>query len=107
MWLVPEAEIEHFISFVQHHHAQIGQAQAAALQMVAQPAGCADNDMAAGFQRPPLTLAVHAADAGKHARAAGRIEPGKFAMHLHGELPCRGNHQRQRVGRARQGRLGA
>ena len=64
--------------------------------MVAQPAGRADDDMGAAFQRPPLAAHVHATDTGADRRAGQLVEPFQLAPHLQRQLPRRGHDQPQR-----------
>ena len=91
-----KAEIEHFVGLVEHNRAQCRGVEASALQMVAQAARRANDNMAAIGQFALLAPRIHAADAGNDAPAGLRIEPGQFAMHLHREFAGRGHHQSQR-----------
>ena len=99
--LLAEAEIKHLVGLVEHRHAQRRQIEPIALQMVAQPPGRADHDVAAGAELAGFLAAIHAADAGDDARAGGLIQPGQFALHLLRQFPRRADHQGQRGARAR------
>ena len=71
--VLAEAEVEHLVGLVEDQHAQVGDVELAALQVVAQPAGRADDDVAAGGERALLAPDVHAADAGeRRGRRSGR-----------------------------------
>ena len=91
-----KAQVQHFIGFVQHGHAQLRQIQAAALDMVAQTAGGADHDMGPTLQRAAFIAIVHAPHAGGNLGACLGIEPGQFAGDLLGQFARRRNDQRKR-----------
>ena len=74
--ILAEAEIEHFVGFIEHHDLQLGKIEAAALDVVAQTARRADDDMHAFGEAPPLLTRIHAADASRDARLGVTIEPG-------------------------------
>ena len=67
-----KAEIEHLVGLVEHDGAELGYVERAAGDVIAQPAGRADDDMRAAFERPAFRAHVHAADAGADARAGIR-----------------------------------
>ena len=85
--VLAEAEVQHLVRLVQHGHAQAAEVEPPALQMVAQPPRRADDDVAPGCQRPLLRPAVHAADAGRDARAGLLVKPGQLPPHLHRQFP--------------------
>ena len=94
--IIAEAEVEHLIRLVQHHGAQPVQHQRLSLDMVAQAAGRAHNDMRAALQRAPFSADVHPAHAGGDLRAGAGIEPAKLRLHLQRQFPCWCDHQPQR-----------
>jgi len=89
-----EAEVEHLVGFVEHHDRQCGHIQRMALDMVAQAARRAHDDMHARVQGAALALGVHAADAGANARAGVTEQPGQFAFDLHRQFAGRRDDQR-------------
>ena len=93
--VLAEAEVEHLVGLVEHDGAQLRGVEAAALEMVAQAARRADDDVAAIGQRPLLAAHVHAADAGGDAGARRAIEPDQLALDLQGQLAGRRDDQRQ------------
>ncbi len=95
--ILAETQVQHLVRLVQHAGAQGGQVQRAALDMVAQAAGGADDDMGAALQRPALGAIVHAADAGGDARARLFVKPAQLARHLQGQLARGRDGQRQRL----------
>ena len=105
--LVAEAQVEHLVGLVQHHDREVAKLQPATGEVVAEPAGRADDDVAAGLQRAAFALSVHAADAGEDARAGLGIEPAQLAMHLHGKLARRRDHQGFRIAGPVKSLLGA
>ena len=96
--ILAKTEVEHLVGLVEHDGAQLRNIERAARDVVAQPAGRADDDMRALFQRSALLAHVHAADAGAEARAGFLVEPFEFAVDLHREFACRRDDQR--AGRA-------
>ncbi len=100
--ILPEAEIEHLVGLVEHDRPHLPEHERAALDMVLQPSGRADDEMRAGFELPALPTWIHAADAGDHAPAGRRIKPVELALHLHRQLPCRRHDQRHGAAGRRQ-----
>ena len=100
--ILAKAHVEHFVGFIEDDGAQRGKVQCAAFQMVAQASGCTHHDMRAAAQCTALLAGVHAADAGRHARAVLVIEPGEFAAYLQRQFARRCDNQRQRRGRGGQ-----
>ena len=94
--VLAEAQVEHLVGLVEHDGAQVPQVQPPALQVIAQAARRAHDDMAAGGQHPLLGPAVHAADAGGDAGAGRAVQPGQLALHLHRQLARRGDQQGER-----------
>jgi len=71
--------------------------QVAAVDMVLQPAWCADDDMATGGKGAGFAPGIHAADAGNDAAAGEFVEPAQLGMHLQGQLARGGDDQDQRM----------
>src|SRR3954470_18070490 len=65
--VLAKAEIEHLVSLVEHDYLQFRDVETAAAQMIAQPAGRADDDMSAGRKLALFAPGIHAADAGDDA----------------------------------------
>jgi hypothetical protein len=61
--VLAKAEVEHLVGLVEHHGAQGRGVEVAALQMVAQPPGGADDDVGALGEVALLAAGIHAADA--------------------------------------------
>ena len=97
MQILAKAHVEHFVGFVEHHGFDSCQFERAALEMVAQPPGRADNDMHAVCELAAFAAGIHAADAGDDARAGILVEPVQFALHLHRQFARRRDDQRQRL----------
>ncbi|EQB30589.1 hypothetical protein M529_19780 [Sphingobium ummariense RL-3] len=96
--ILAEAHVEHLVGFVENGRAQRGEIERAALQMIAQAARRADDDMRAAVQRPPFPAGVHAADAGRDPGARVAIEPFQFPADLQRQLARRRDDERQRGG---------
>ena len=94
-----KAEIKHLVGLVEDDGAQLGYVEGTAGDVVAQPAGRADDDMRALLERPAFLTHVHAADAGADARAGIPVEPFEFAANLHGKLAGRRDDQPARRAR--------
>jgi hypothetical protein len=61
--ILAEAEVEHLVGLVEHDG--LGrEVERAALDVVAQASGCADDDMGAVLEQAALGAGIHAADAG-------------------------------------------
>ena len=101
--VLTEAEVEHFVGFIQHHGLQIHDPETAAFQVVAQTPGRTDDDVAAGIELLTLGARVHAADASHDARADMLIKPDEFALDLQSQFPRRRDDQRHGVLRTVQG----
>ena len=97
--ILAEAEIQHLVRLVQHDGADVRQIERATRDVVAQPAGGADDDMGAAFERAPFLARVHPADARHHARTRFGIKPGQFALHLKGQFARRRHDQCKGGGR--------
>ncbi len=91
-----EPEVEHLVGLVEDDGPEAGEVEDAALDMVAQAAGRADDDVDTGMQPAPLGARVHAADAGRDRRTGLAIEPGQLAVDLQCKLTGRRDDQRQR-----------
>ncbi len=88
-----ETEIEHLVGFIEDDCAQFLHVERTAGDMVAQTAGCTDDDMRALLQRAALLGHVHAANAGGNARAGRLVEPFEFAPNLQCQFARRGDDQ--------------
>ena len=93
--VLAEAEVEHLVGLVEDHGAQLRGVETSALQVVAQAAGRADDDVAAIGERALLAAHVHAADAGGDARAGRAVEPDQLAVDLQRQFAGRRDDQRQ------------
>ena len=67
------------------------------LKNTRQPAGRADDDVRAVIERATLAGGVHAADAGRDARAGVAVEPHQLAADLKREFAGRGDDERERL----------
>ena len=94
--VIAKTEIEHLVGLVEDGDAQVLGGEVAALQMVAQAARRADDDMGALGESPALAARVHAADAGDDARSGLGIEPFELALDLKREFARRGDDEGQR-----------
>ena len=92
-----KAEIQHLIGFVQHDGLDARQVQRVALDMVAQAARGADDDMRAAVEGALFGAIIHAADAGGDQGGGVFIKPGQLAGDLQGKLARRRDHQGQRL----------
>jgi hypothetical protein len=101
--IVAEAEIEHLVGLVEHDGLQRGNVEPVALDMVAQAAGRADDDMGALIEQRGLAARVHAADAGDDAGIGVFVEPGELALDLQRQFARRRDDQRQRLAGAAEG----
>ena len=99
--LLAKAHVEHLVCLVEHRHAQRRQVERAAFQVVAEPSGCADDDMRAACKRAPLLHRVHAADAGDDPTPGIGVKPLELAADLDRKLAGRRNDQSQRLTRER------
>jgi len=92
-----EAHVEHPIRLVEDQHADGGQVERAAGEVVRQPARRADDDLAAPFQFGKLPFVGVASIERRHANS--RLESTELAglgADLHRQLPSRGEHQHLR-----------
>ncbi len=105
--ILAEAEVEHLVGLIEHDDLHRGDVEPAALQMVAQAPGRADDDVGALVEQALLLTRIHAADAGDDAGACRRIKPGEFALHLQGQFAGGCHHQRLRRGRRPEALVGA
>ena len=90
-----EAHVEHFVGFIQHHHADRAEIQRAALQVIHHPTGRADYHMRATTQAGQLRLVSLTAIDGQHmeARDVGSVFLERLG-HLNGQLTGGRQHQR-------------
>ena len=100
--ILGKAQVQHLVGFVQNDGLDPAEVKAAALDMVAQAAGGADDDMRAPLQRAALVAIVHAAHAGRDLHAGLAIEPRQLACDLQRQFTGGGDGQRQRLGRGGQ-----
>ncbi len=91
-----EAEIQHLVGLVQHHDFKGRKIEVAALEVIAQASGRADDHVRAGGQIALLPPGVHPADAGDHPSAGPGVEPGQFLGHLKRQLARGRHHQHHR-----------
>ena len=99
--LLAEAHVEHLVGFIQHRDSEGGKVQRAALEMVAQPAGGADDDRRTRLQDLALGRGVHAAHAGGDPCAGVPVKPLELAADLQGKLAGGGDDEREgRLGEA-------
>ena len=91
--VLAKAEIEHLVGLVQHNGFQLGDVEALAADVIAQPSRRADHDMRAGLEFALLALRVHAADAGYDTSAGIGIKPFQFAMDLQRQFSGRRDDQ--------------
>ena len=96
--LLAEAHVEHLVGLVQHHDAHAASDEGAALDMVCQATGRADDDVRAAFEGTAFVAHVHAANAGRKAGAGNAVKPAEFARDLHGQFARRRNDQGKRRG---------
>ena len=97
--ILAKAHVEHLVRLVEDGDAEVRQIERAALQMVAQPARRADDDMGAAGQAAALLRRIHAADAGRDPGAGLAVEPDQLAADLQRQLAGRRDHQRHRLQR--------
>ncbi|MNQ88686.1 hypothetical protein D3C85_1039660 [compost metagenome] len=98
--VLAEAHVEHLVGLVEHQHSQRRQVEVAAVDVVLQAAGGADDDVDAEVQRAGFLAGVHAADAGGDLGARLAVQPFQLGRDLQGQFARRGDGQHQRrVGR--------
>jgi hypothetical protein len=95
--VLAEAEVEHLVGLVEHHGLQRREVERAALDVIAQAAGRADDDMRAALQ-PRASRCGHPCRRRRTTTMTRRcgVEPGQLALHLQGQFAGRGDDQRQR-----------
>ncbi len=91
-----EAHIEHLVGLVEDRGVELREVERSALEVVAQAAGSADDDMRAIAQCAAFLGGVHPPDAGRDPRTRPGVEPAQLAADLQREFAGRGDHQRQR-----------
>jgi hypothetical protein len=64
-------EVEHLVGLVEHHRLDLGERHVAAVDVIAQAARRADDDVRALVQEVRLAPRIHAADAARCARPVG------------------------------------
>ena len=77
-----EPQIKHFVRFVQNSGAQARQIKRAAVDMIAQPARSADNNMRATVQRALFGAVIHTAHTCGNLRTGGAVKPIQLACDL-------------------------
>ncbi len=87
-----EAHIEHLVGLVEHRGVQLREVERAALEVVAQATGSADDDMRAIAKCAAFLGSVHPADAGRDARTGPGVKPGELAADLQREFARGRNH---------------
>ena len=73
--ILAEAQIQHFVRFVQHHGADVCEVYVVALNVVTQATRCSHNDVRATVQRAALCACVHAAHTGGHHGTSLAVKP--------------------------------
>ena len=91
-----KAHVEHLVGFVQNDGADLFELQAAALDMVAQAARSADDDMHATVQHALFGAVVHAADAGGNLGIGSLVQPLELTRHLQRKFAGRRDDQSHR-----------
>ncbi len=99
--IVAEAEIEHLVGLVEHDGPESRDIETVALDMIAQAAGRADDEMGALVEQGGLAARIHAADAGDDAGIGVLVEPGEFALNLQGQFARRRDDQGERLAGSR------
>ena len=105
--ILAEAEIEHLVGLVEHHGLQAGDIEPMPLDMVAQAAGRADDDMRALVEQRGFATRIHAADAGDDLGVGVFVQPRQFALHLQRQFARRRDDQRQGLAGAGEGFVGS
>ncbi len=101
--LLAKAHVEHLVGLVEHQGAKLREVELLVLEVIAQPARSADDEVGTGGELALLAAHVHAADTGAHDRVSVGEQPRELALHLQGELAGRGDHQAERRGRGTEG----
>ena len=91
-----KAKVQHLVSFVQHHGADLFQLQRAAFDMVAQAARCAHHHMRAPVQHALFGAVIHATHTGGDLGIGAFVKPFKLARHLQRQFARRGDDQGKR-----------
>ena len=94
--VLAEAHVEHLVGLVEDDDLEAPEVEVAPLQVVAQAAGRAHDDVAAGGERPLLLPRVHAADAGHHPRPGCGVKPRQLAADLQRQFAGGGDGQAER-----------
>ncbi len=102
-----KAHVEHLVGFIEHDGLQGRKVERPAFEMIAQAPGRPDHDLRAMTQRAPFLGGVHAADAGRDARAGLAVEPDELAADLKRQLARGRDDEGQRPGRGRHAPIGA
>jgi hypothetical protein len=102
--VLDEAEVEHAVGLVQHHHLDGVEPEHPLLEVVDQPARGPDQDVDAVLQHPPLLLVIGAAVGETEVEAGELPEQLGVAVNLDRELAGRREHHHPGIGRATPGR---
>ncbi|CUS45248.1 hypothetical protein MGWOODY_Smn1605 [hydrothermal vent metagenome] len=100
--ILAEAHVEHLVGLVEDDCLERAEIERAALDMVAQAARRADDDMRAARQGAAFARRVHAADTGGDARAGLFIQPAELAADLERKLTGRRDGEGERRAGRRQ-----
>ncbi len=95
-----EAEVEHLVGFIEDGGLEFGEVEIALVEVIAETAGSADDDVSAPFKLTLLGAHAHAADALDDAGGGVGVEPFELAGDLHGEFARGSDDEGERLGRA-------
>ena len=101
--VITKAHVEHLVCLIEHGKLQRRQVKRAALEMIAQAARCADDDMRALIERAALFRWVHTANTSGDAGVERGEQPLKLTADLQSQFARRRDHQRQRGAGSGQG----
>ncbi len=96
--LVAEAQVEHLVGLVQHHHAEPGGIDGLAPQVIEEPPRRPDDDQRALAQGRELADVVGPAGHAGDVDLEGGVEPAELARDLGGQLAGGGHHQDEGTG---------
>ena len=94
--VLTEPEVEHFVRFVQDNSACHCEVERVALDVVANTAWCADDDVRTTFESTTFVARVHTTNSGCNHGTRFRVEPFKLAADLECKFAGWRNDQRDR-----------
>ena len=97
--LLAKAHVQHLVGLVENGDGKLGKVERATLEVIAQAAGCPDDDGCAAAQHLAFGAGIHPAHTCRDAGAGLGVEPGEFAADLQGEFTRRRNDERARLDR--------